>query len=324
MFGLFMKAQFCILLVILIFASCKKEVGTVHYKIKFTTGEIPQQNAKSAGTKKSASNDLYSNFGNYITSLTPTKFTAKIWTIGYINEVMKPGTNDAQMIQYIDQNPDNLPADDPSRMVDFSNNVTVNFNNPHVYGQLRDGILEGKNIDFKYFYFLPYYLYQEIQLPAQYEGIQLEMFEQYMGNFTTVDNNILKTQQQPIIRKIFPNSFNTNNGPYFYFGNTESTFVVNPNGERILLSENNPAINEDAQGGTGTLIIRSNQYTNAIYQAPDANETLTMSGIVSFNTTGLIQVYAGADNMPYTRDDVFVYAPKFWERISSRLDMESH
>ncbi|MGE5457400.1 MAG: hypothetical protein ACM3RX_03515, partial [Methanococcaceae archaeon] len=75
---------------------------------------------------------------------------------------------------------------------------------------------------------------------------------------------------------------------------------------------------------TGTLIIRSNQYTNAIYQAPDANETLTMSGIVSFNTTGLIQVYAGADNMPYTRDDVFVYAPKFWERISSRLDMESH
>jgi hypothetical protein len=226
------------------------------------------------------------------------------------------------MIQYIDQNPNNLPQDDPSRMVDFSNNVTVNFDHPVVFGRLRDGILEGKNIDLKYFYFLPYYLYQEIQLPAQYEGIQLEMFEQSMGNFTTVDNNILKTQQQPIIRKIFPNSFNTNNGPYFYFGNTESTFVVNPDGERILLSENNPAINEDAQGGTGTLIIRSNQYTNAIYQAPEPNETLTMSGIVSFNTTDLIQVYAGNDNVPYTRDDVFVYAPKFWERISSRLDME--
>jgi hypothetical protein len=124
------------------------------------------------------------------------------------------------------------------------------------------------------------------------------------------------------MRKIFPNSFNTNNGPYFYFGNTDFTFVVNPNAEGILLSENNPAINEDAHGGTRTLIIRSNQYTNAIYHAPDAGETLTMSGIVSFNTTGLIQVYAGADNEPYTRDDVFVYAPEFWERISSRLDME--
>jgi hypothetical protein len=319
-----MKAKFCILLIVVMLASCEnnhKKVGNVHYKISFTTDEITVSNAKSAKMMKSAPDDLYTNFGDYITSLTPTKFMAKIWTIGYINSVMIPA-NDPQMLQYIDQNPDNLSQDDPSRMVDFSNNVTVNFTNPHVYGQLRDGILEGKNIDFKYFYFLPYYLYQEIQLPAQYEGIQLEMFEQYMGSFTTVDNNVLKTQQQPIIRKIFPNSLNTNNGPYFYFGNTDSTFVVNPNGERVLLSENNPAIDEDANGGTGTLIIRSNQYTNAIYHAPDADETLTMSGIVSFNTTDLIQVYAGADNVPYTRDDVFVYAPKFWERISSRLDME--
>lgn len=297
-----MKTQFCILLILVMLASCENDkVGNVHYKIRFTTNEITVNNAKSEKILKLTPDDLYTNFGDYITSLTPTKFIAKIWTIGYINAVNIPANN-PQMLQYIDQNPDNLSQDDPSRIVDFSNNVTVNFTNPRVYGQTRDGILEGKNIDFKYFYFLPYYLYQEIQLPAQYEGIQLKMFEQYMGSFTTVQNNVLKTQQQPIIRKIFPNSLNTYNGPYFYFGNTDSTFVVNPNGERILLSENNPAINEDAHGGTGTLIIRSNQYTNAIYHAPSPNETLTMSGIVSFNTTGLIQVYAGADNVPYTRD----------------------
>lgn len=317
-----MKPQFCLLLIVLMLTSCNnKKVGNVRYKISFTTDKITLNNSAPEKIIKSAPNDLYTSFGDYITSLTPTKFTAKIWSIGYINTVMLPG-NDAQMLQYIDQNPDNLSQDDPSRIVDFSNNVTVNFTNPHVYGQLRDGILEGKNIDFKYFYFLPYYLYQEIQMPEQYRGIQLEMFEQSMGNFTTIDNNVLKTQQQPIIRKIFPNSSNTNNGPYFYFGNTDSTFVVNPKGEKVILSENNPAIDENAHGGTGTLIIRSNKYTNAIYKAPDANETLTMSGIVSFNTTDLIQVYAGADNVPYTRDDVFVYAPRFWERISSRLDME--
>lgn len=315
-----MKTQFYILLVIVILASCKKEVGTVHYKIKFTTDEITLDNTKSAKTVRSAPNDLYTNFGDYITSLTPTKFMAKIWTIGYIDRVMVPGANDAQVLQYIDQNPDNLQQDDPSRMVDFSNNITVNFDNPVMFGQLRDGILEGKNIDFKYFYFLPYYLYQEIQLPAQYEGVQLEMFEQYMGS-SVVENNVLKTQHQPFIKKIFPNS-NTNNGLYFYFGNTDSSFVVNPNGEGVLLSENNPAINEDSHGGTRTLIIRSSKYTNAIYSSPDANETITLSGIVSFNTTNLIQVYSGADNVPYTRDDVFVYAPKFWERISSKLDIK--
>lgn len=49
---------------------------------------------------------------------------------------MKQGTNGAQIIQYIDQNPDNLPQDDPSRMVDFNNNFIVNFDHPVVFGQL--------------------------------------------------------------------------------------------------------------------------------------------------------------------------------------------
>jgi hypothetical protein len=310
-----MKTQFYFLLIIVILASCKKENGTVLYKIKFTTDEITVENAKSVETKKSASYELYSNFGDYITSLTPTKFTAKIWTIGYCDTVMTSGTNDVQMIQYIDQNPDNLPQDDPSRMVDFSNNVTVNFDNPVVFGRLRDGILEDKNINFKYFYFMPYYIYQEVQLPEEYNGVSMNTWLQ-QGD-AKVENNILKTRHSPLMRPIFPNqppAFET----YFYFGNTNSTFVVNPNHEEVPTSVDNPMISPS----TRALLIRSNRYTNAIYSAPEANETLTMSGIVSFNTKDLIQVYAGLDNVPYTSDDVFVYAPKFWERISSRLDMQ--
>lgn len=310
-----MKIQFYFLLIIVILASCKKDSGTVLYKIKFTTDEITVNNVKSVKTKKSVPDDLYPNFGDYITSLTPNKFTAKIWTIGYCNSVITPGTNDAQMIQYIDQNPDNLPQDAPSRMVDFSNNITVNFDNPVVFGRLRDGILEDKNIDFKYFYFMPYYIYQEIQLPPEYKGVSMNTWLQ-QGN-AIVENNILKTRHSPLMRPIFPNqppTFET----YFYFGNTDSTFVVNPNHEEVPTSVDNPMM----YPATRALIIRSNRYTNAIYNAPDENETLTMSGIVSFNTNGLIQVYAGSDNIPYTSDDVFVYAPKFWERISSRLDME--
>jgi hypothetical protein len=41
---------------------------------------------------------------------------------------------------------------------------------------------------------------------------------------------------------------------------------------------------------------------------------------MSFNTTDLIHIYAGADNIPYTADDIFVYAPYFWERISVILE----
>jgi len=41
---------------------------------------------------------------------------------------------------------------------------------------------------------------------------------------------------------------------------------------------------------------------------------------MNFNITELIQIYAGKDNIPYTFDDVFVYAPKFRERISVILN----
>ncbi len=58
-----------------------------------------------------------------------------------------------------------------------------------------------------------------------------------------------------------------------------------------------------------------------MYHKPLSGETVVMNGVLSFDTNGLIQVYAGPDNIPYTNDDVFVYAPKFWERINSRLDI---
>lgn len=310
-----MKTQFYIFLIIVILASCKKDVGTVFYKIEFTTNEITVKNAGSLKTTKSAPDDLYPNLGDYITSLTPTKFTAKIWTIGYCDAVIVQNSNSSQVLQYIDQNPDNLPIDDPSRFVDFSNNVTVNFENPVVFGRLRDGILEDKNIDFKYFFFMPYYLYQEIPLPAEYEGVALNSMLQ--SDNAVVENNILKTRHSPLIRPIFPNQPPTLE-TYFYFGNTDSTFVVNPNHEEVPTSVDNPMI----YPSTRALIIRSNRYVSTTYHAPDAGEKLTMNGIVSFNTTNLIQIYAGEDNIPYTSDDVFVYAPKFWERISSRLDIE--
>jgi len=38
----------------------------------------------------------------------------------------------------------------------------------------------------------------------------------------------------------------------------------------------------------------------------------------------IIHVYAGADNIPYTSDDVIVFEPKFWERIYVDVDISEN
>jgi hypothetical protein len=149
-----------------------------------------------------------------------------------------------------------------------------------------------------------------VALPAAYQNIQLNMF-----SAGSISNNVLMVKHTEMFRKIFPNA-QFNEGFNFFFGNTDSTFVVNPNGERIETSSNNPI--SDAMN---LLIIRSNNYSNTIYNAPAEGQTVTMSGILSFDISNLIHIYAGADNIPYTQDDVIVYAPKFWERIKARLEV---
>jgi len=301
-----MKKLIYIFTFIVLFISCKKEIGKVLYYIEFTTEEI--------SLKKGSLNtdSIYTQFGDYITSLTPYKFTAHIWTIGYIDKVLEFSNNNANMLQYMEQNLEKLSFDDPFRYVDFSNNNIVSFD-PVIYGRLKDNLFEEPEIDFKYFYFIPFSLYQEVQLPSQYQNVQLNMFG------APIIDNVLKVKHWEMVRKIFPNAnigYNEYCELYFIFGNTDSTFVVNENGEYVGLSENCPIAEPE-----NDLTIRSDKYVNMIFNSPIDGGTVVMNGILSFNTKNLIQVYAGDDNVPYTSDDIVVYAPKFWERIYSRLDV---
>lgn len=304
-----MKKLSYLLIISLIFISCKKHTGTVLYKINFIDHEI-STGKELVIEKRGLTFDRYNQFGDYITSITPKKFTARIWTIGYIDKVMDRSNNNANMLQYIEQNADKLSREDPSRLIDFSDNNIVNFD-PVIYGRVNnDRQFEDAHIDFKYFYFIPDRLYQELQLPSGYQNITLDMFPSI-----SITDNILKINQYEILRKLFPNAA-TNGNLYLIFGNTDSTFVVNPQGENVGISDNCPI----AEPGHD-LTIRSHKYFNMIFNQPVEGETAVMNGILSFNTQDLIQVYAGVDNVPYTRDDVFVYAPRFWERISSRLEI---
>ena len=308
-----MKTLIPFFAILLILPSCHKHnhIGDIQYKLRYTTSEI----LLKKGTI-TTQDEHYTQFGDYITSLTPTKFTAKIWTMGYMDGVWwNTQTNSTNILSYVrwDGSMYTPAQDSIQRSADFSNNATVTFENPGMNGQLNGEFFEN-NVDFKYFFFVTNFLYQEVQLPTQYEGIQLTAIN--AGFNATVENNILKSQHKMFMKPIFPNG-ELDMAFRFYFGNTDSAFVVNPNGEMLEISEDNPL-----DGGRNYLTFRSDKYSHASYRVPDEGETLTMSGVVSFNSTDLIQVYAGADNVPYTSDDVFVYAPKFWERISSRLNME--
>ncbi len=307
-----MKKLIYIFTIIVLFNSCKKDkIGKVLYNIKFTTEEI------SLKKRRLNTDSMYTQFGDYITSLTPYKFTAHIWAIGYIDRVMEWSGNSANQLEYIEQNLENLSFDDPSRFVDFSNNNIVSFD-PVIYGRLKEDdngrLFEDPEINFKYFYFIPFSFYQEVQLPSQYQNVQLNMFP---DPDDTIIDNVLKVKHYRMLGKIFPNAnIIHNRNIYFIFGNTDSTFVVNENGEYVGLSENCPIAEPE-----NDLTIRSDKYVNMIFNSPINGGTVVMNGVLSFNTENLIQVYAGVDNVPYTIDDIVVYAPKFWERIYSRLDV---
>lgn len=306
-----MKKLFYLLPIFVLLSSCEKG-GSVSYKIKFTTEDI--------GIVRSTQADdtVYTQFGNYMTSLTPTLFTSRIWTVGYIDKVIVFGTNEANMLQYIDQNQMALPYNDTSRFVDFSSNATISFN-PVTFGNMTNttNFFAEPEIDFKYFYFIPYYLYQEVQLPAGYNGVTLDMFSVPGDpNPVVIAGNVLKAKNHQMMKQILPNA-QTNSYTLFIFGNCDSTYVVNPNGELIGTGTDNP-VNEPQS----SLIIRSNLYERTLVTSPQNGEQIVMSGTLSFYTNNLIQVYAGTDNIPYTSDDIFVYAPRFWERLTTRLVVE--
>jgi hypothetical protein len=309
-----MKKMIYLLFIILLFASCAKEkAGTVIYRMKFTTQEISLK-SKLHRKAKTDYDTLYSQFGDYITSLTPTKFTSCVWTIGYTDRV---GWQDCNALQYIDQNGEILPFSDPMRIVDFSNSSTVSFD-PVIYGDISEdhNTFSANQVDFIYFYFIPLNLYQEVELPSQYQSVIIDMFPTSMDPHPAVfEGNILKVQQYQMINTIFP-SAKQNGGLYFIFGNCDSSYVVNENGQYIGLSSDCPIADS-----IDDLTIRSNNYANMIFNSPHNGETVTMNGTLSFNTANLIQVYKGADNIAYTSDDIFVYAPHFWDRLNSRLDI---
>lgn len=305
-----MKTAIGIFILLTLLQGCKKEGGgNMLFKMQYTTSPDLFKNAAVA-------DGLYTRFGDYITSVTPTHFSGKFQMLGFQDSI-NPQDNNTHMLLFIDGN---LGENDPQRIADFSNNAVVSFS-PDLRGIQDDhGRFANEQINFIYFYFDVLYFYQETDLPPEYDNVNIAMFngnycnEQFWSDSVKV-NNVLRIKHFPLISSIF----NTSNGwpRSFIFGNCDSTFIFNNEGNDVPNSANWPF-----GGNTRLQIIRSNKYKIVTVNTPGDGQTVEMISTVGFDTKNLIQIYAGSDNVPYTGDDVFIYAPDFWERIMVNVIIE--
>jgi hypothetical protein len=305
-------------MIILFIFSCKEsgEIGEINFKVEYTT----DINTSSKSTCV-IDDQLHSGFGTFVTSLTPYHFSASINMMGMQDSTIDPGGNTTIMLGFIMHDGSDMIAPDPQ--ADFSNNQEVEF-----FPKIGHQVTPGQQIDFVYFYFVPYYIYQEVTLPVEYQNITINQFNEVypVGYFGIPEEqfqcdlvkfgNTLKIKYQPFITRLHP--YPAGYPRDIVFGNTDSTFIFNKEGNTIYTSIDNPFGAPDQ--GVKHCIIRSDKYSVSTVTIPEDDQSITVRVTLSFDTRNLIQVYAGQDNIPYTSDDIFLYAPKYWERIQVKLE----
>ena len=303
--------------------SCSKEGGgKINHIIRYTTSDY---NKSSGNNLKSAGNNgeqTYSGFGDYITSITPKKFTAKLLMMYYMDNWDWNGN--IHVVSYIDQL---VRQAGQEQFIDFSDNQEVVLTPELGSKDLVGNTFRQKEVTFIYFVFVPWYIYQEMDLPTEYENVRLNQFDEYYREWiapnyggtqyncdTMKAGTLLKSRHAPFTSRLFDGEVIN----YFVFGNTDSTFVFNREKNPINPSKDWPF----GGGGSRSIVIRSNKFTPGKVVMPDDGQSTTMMSTVVFDTQNLIQAYAGIDNIPYTSDDLLLYAPKFWERMDVKLELK--
>lgn len=311
-------------LIIILFTGCNKNnssstklIFNMTYK---TTDNSKMTKLNSHILKTKLTEEHYSQFGDYITSITPTVIIAKFGAMR-LQHFVEGDVMWKEQIIIIDNN---LDLASNLRLADFSNNATVQIT------PVFEGVnnVDMKNVEFNLFTNSILFFYQEFEIPTAYDNIQNFSYLSLGGDldlkgfFIGGERNgrLLKISSYSLIAPIFDSLWTGSNGqstivPQNYvFGSSDSTYIFFEKG-----FHNQSIDNPMGQDG---YIIRSNAYKPLSLGDMSGGQTKYISGIITFNTTNLIQVYAGKDNIPYTQDDIFVYAPKFWERLSVNLTTE--
>ena len=219
-----MKNLFWIIFLLIILTGCKKEGGKLIVAMKYNLSNENKthNNTKSAEEVKS---EYYTQFGDFITSITPDRFLGKFLHLRLSNRFLDEWECNIDFFDNL------LDISDLRRLADFSNNVTVNFS-PEDVNIRKDAYLH-------YFMAVCLYWYQEFVLPEQYENLSPPLL-QYLnfpggpvGNFDGPSvgsekiGRLIKTGHYDLMAPIFDPNWTGFNGNYpvtahnYFFGNTD-------------------------------------------------------------------------------------------------------
>ncbi len=300
-----MRNIITLLILALFINACKKDARKMKYKARFTT-------AVAKPPKPLRNDTLHTLFGNYITSLTPSHLSAQVNMFvfqDYYNQ-MDPSCH---MISFIENN----VVD-----VDFSNNAEIEFTPIlHSTDIVDQYFFEQKETDFRFISFLPNYFSHEFDIPVQYKNIVQNSSNFFLQGSTfeydSIQNRLkVKTSNNQLsYGAIHGNANGMPTNFWLVFGQTDTSYIYMYNGTNLAEDKRFPFWNQK-----GVVTIRSSQFNTQKVIMPSKGQTNTMYATLSYDTDNLIQVYTGNDMLPYTNDDVFVYAPHFWDRITIKLE----
>lgn len=289
---------------------CSKEGLDVTFRTVYSS-YIPLQNEKKATILLKSFPDPFYQLGDLVTTITPTKVTAKINTIRYVDrKLTEPGVQ--TMVELISVNWLN---DDARRFADFTNGNMVEVI-PQMWGNIdNDGWFVEDNIRLRYLSILPDQFTFEFEYPAD-----LPMFPAngLPANALSRVGNTVTCDMHYFLYRIKDSAYDYEHGIYlkgFVFGGSDSTYITtqtqakNSNDVFDLVSMSQPHS-----------VARSGNYNTPILTPPPKGESKFITTYIAFDSNNIIQHYAGYDNIPYTYDDVFVLEPKFWDRFSIVID----
>lgn len=282
-----MKNIIYLIVIATIFWGCDKDkYGNTKQKLRVTT----EANVSKLKSLKKGDGLKYTQFGDFITTLTPSSFIGELTAVRFHDDTIY-GNLGGSFMTIAGASVGNITAD-------FTNNATISvipvLNGDMIGNQDGEGGSFREDVTFK-FLWVGMGLKQVIELPAEYTNIQLNQFRSL---FSKKEGNILTTELIPLYEPV--NELNKlSNGIIVYFGMTDSTYVT----EGTIL------------GNSWSRYIRSSHFKEWTMTPPLPEQTKTYTSTIGFPNENIIQIYAGADNIPYTSDDIIVMEPKFWERI---------
>ena len=297
-----MKNTFLFLIIIFL-SGCGKEGLDLKFRTIYTSNSDKKENSRKSSMSSDITQNYYTQFGDFVGSITPKKVTAKFNTIRYIDRKnTEPGMQ--TMLEIIGVN---WPFDDERRLADFTNGNTIEVV-PEIYGNVgTDGWFVDGNITLKYLAIIPQSFNFEYDLPNQFTGISIELANNER------EGNTIKCDMHYLLYRIKTEKFDYEHGIFFngfIFGETDSSYMVSQNN----IPEGD--ITEFINMAQPHCVARSGNYISPVLTPPDDGQTKLVTTTVSFDSENIIHHYAGYDNLPYTMDDVFVLQPKFWERFN--------